>query len=57
MRHAAGIIFAVSSAPQRARSREQRENTRREILAAADSFLRESPYRELSVDVVIAQTV
>jgi AcrR family transcriptional regulator len=50
------MIQAVSSAPQRARSREQRENTRREILAAADSFLRESPYRELSVDVVMAQT-
>lgn len=46
----------MSSAAQRARTREQRENTRREILAAADRFLRESPYRDLSVEVVMAQT-
>jgi AcrR family transcriptional regulator len=38
------------------RQREQREATRREILAAADRFLRERPYRELSVDVLMAQT-
>ena len=50
------MIAGVSSAGQRARSREQRENTRREILAAADRFLRESPYRDLSVEVVMAQT-
>ena len=50
------IIRFVSSAPQRVRSREQRENTRRDILAAANRFLRERPYRELSVDVVMAQT-
>jgi AcrR family transcriptional regulator len=46
----------VSTSSQRARNREQRETTRREILAAADRFLRERPYRELSVDVVMAQT-
>ena len=46
----------MSSSLQRSRRREQRENTRREILAAADRFLRERPYRELSLDVVMEQT-
>jgi TetR/AcrR family transcriptional regulator, ethionamide resistance regulator len=46
----------VSASVQRSRRREQRENTRREILAAADRFLRERPYRELSLDVVMEQT-
>ena len=46
----------MSYAPQRTRRREQRENTRREILAAADRLLRERPYRELSVDLLMAQT-
>jgi AcrR family transcriptional regulator len=46
----------VSSSAQRARQREHRETTRREILGAADRFLRERPYRELSVDVVMAQS-
>jgi TetR/AcrR family transcriptional regulator, ethionamide resistance regulator len=46
----------MSSHAQRTRHREQRESTRGEILAAADRFLRESPYRELSVEVVMAQT-
>jgi AcrR family transcriptional regulator len=46
----------VSAATQRARQREHRENTRREILAAAGRFLRERPYRELSVDVVMTDT-
>jgi AcrR family transcriptional regulator len=46
----------VSSSTQRNRRREQRENTRREILTAADAFLREHPYRELSLEVVMAQT-
>jgi TetR/AcrR family transcriptional regulator, ethionamide resistance regulator len=46
----------MSSATQRSRHREQRETTRHEILAAADHFLRERPYRELSVDVVMADT-
>ena len=46
----------MSYAPQRARRREQRETTRREILGAADRLLRERPYRELSVDLVMAQT-
>jgi AcrR family transcriptional regulator len=46
----------VSSPALRARHREQRQSTRREILAAADRFLRQRPYRELSVEVVMAET-
>jgi TetR/AcrR family transcriptional regulator, ethionamide resistance regulator len=46
----------VSSPARRARHREQRESTRREILAAADRFLRQRPYRELTVEVVMAET-
>lgn len=46
----------MSTSLQRTRRREQRENTRREILAAADRLLRERPYRELSVEVVMAET-
>ena len=50
------MIDPMRSVEQRTRQRENRENTRREILAAADRFLRERPYRELSVEVVMAQT-
>jgi TetR/AcrR family transcriptional regulator, ethionamide resistance regulator len=50
------MIRSVSSPARRARHREQRESTRREILAAADRFLRERPYRELSVEVVMGET-
>jgi AcrR family transcriptional regulator len=46
----------VSASAQRTRQREQRESTRREILEVADRFLRERPYRELSVEVVMAET-
>lgn len=46
----------MSTSTVRARRREQRERTRREILAAAARLLRERPYRELSVDLVMAQT-
>src|SRR5205807_4105850 len=46
----------VSTAAQRTRHREARESTRRQILAAADRFLRQSPYRELTVEVVMTQT-
>jgi TetR/AcrR family transcriptional regulator, ethionamide resistance regulator len=46
----------VKTPAQRAHLREQRQNTRQEILAAGDRFLRERPYRELSVEVVMAQT-
>jgi AcrR family transcriptional regulator len=48
--------MTVSTSVQRTRRREQRENTRREILASADAFLRGHPYRELSVDVLMADT-
>jgi AcrR family transcriptional regulator len=46
----------VSIPARRARQREQRQGTRRQILAAADRFLREHPFRELSVEVVMAET-
>jgi AcrR family transcriptional regulator len=46
----------MSTSAARSRRREQREQTSREILAAADRFLRERPYRELSVEEVMAQT-
>ena len=46
----------MSPTAQRARTREQREATRRQILAAAEAFLRANPHRELSVEVVMAQT-
>lgn len=46
----------MSSSALRTRRREQRENTRLEILAAAQGLLGERPYRELSVDLVMAQT-
>jgi AcrR family transcriptional regulator len=48
------IIRAVSSAEQRSRHHQQRQATRQEILIAADDFLREHPYRELSVEVVMS---
>ncbi len=50
------MLRTVSYSAQRTRQREQRENTRRAILVAADRLLRERPYRELSVDLVMAQT-
>jgi AcrR family transcriptional regulator len=41
---------------QRTRQREQREQTRHEVLRAAERFLRRRPFRELSVEVVMADT-
>lgn len=46
----------VSTAVQRTKRRQQREETRRQILAAAEQFLRERPYRDLSVDALMART-
>lgn len=46
----------MSAQAQRARQREQRENTRRQIVKAAVDFLREHPYRELTVDIVMTET-
>lgn len=40
----------------RTRRRQQREETRGQILAAADAFLREGSYRELSVDELMRRT-
>lgn len=45
----------MATQAQRARQREQRESTRREILGAAEELLRVRPYRELSVDAVMAE--
>ena len=50
------MVSPVSSSAHRVRLREQRQGTRLEILAAAEAFLRERPYRELSVDAVMAGT-
>jgi AcrR family transcriptional regulator len=41
---------------QRSRQRQQRESTRHQILSSAEQLLRERPYRELSVDAVMADT-
>jgi AcrR family transcriptional regulator len=46
----------VSTQAQRRRHREHRDTTRRQILDAADQLLRERPYRELTVDAVMART-
>ena len=46
----------MSPQAQRTKRREQREETRRQILAVAERSLRERPYRELTVDVVMAET-
>ena len=46
----------MSYSIQRSRQREQRENTRQAIMEAAATLLRERPYRELSVDLVMGQT-
>jgi TetR/AcrR family transcriptional regulator, ethionamide resistance regulator len=51
-----GMIAPVPTQAQRVRHREHRETTRRQILDAADQLLRERPYRELTVDTVMAQT-
>ncbi|MCW2968075.1 MAG: hypothetical protein JWM71_1847 [Solirubrobacteraceae bacterium] len=41
---------------QRTKRRQQPEETRDQILAAAQAFLLERPYRELSVDALMART-
>jgi AcrR family transcriptional regulator len=46
----------MSATAQRTRRRQQREETRDQILAAAQGFLRERPYRELSTDALMAET-
>jgi AcrR family transcriptional regulator len=46
----------VSATIQRTKRRQQREETRGQILAAAQEFLLEHPYRELSVDALMTRT-
>ncbi|HYF28635.1 MAG TPA: TetR/AcrR family transcriptional regulator [Baekduia sp.] len=46
----------MTVATQRTRRRQQREETRRQILDAAQAFLQERPYRELSVDALMGRT-
>jgi AcrR family transcriptional regulator len=49
------MIAPVSAQPQRGRHREHREATRRQILETAEELLRERPFRELSVEAVMAE--
>lgn len=46
----------MSVAAQRTKRRQAREETRRQILDAAQEFLRERSFRELSVDALMART-
>jgi TetR/AcrR family transcriptional regulator, ethionamide resistance regulator len=46
----------VATTVQRTKRRQQREETRGQILAAAQEFLIERPYRELSVDSLMSRT-
>jgi TetR/AcrR family transcriptional regulator, ethionamide resistance regulator len=46
----------MSVAVQRTKRRQQREETRKQILAGAQEFLRERSYRELSVDALMTRT-
>jgi AcrR family transcriptional regulator len=50
------MICCMSATAHRARQREQRENTRSRILGATAEFLRTRPYRELSVESVMASS-
>jgi TetR/AcrR family transcriptional regulator, ethionamide resistance regulator len=49
-------VPAVSVAVQRTKRRQQREETRQQILDAAQEFLRERSFRELSVEAVMSRT-
>ena len=46
----------MSSARQRAQRRIQREEARQQIRDAAVEFLRSHPFRDMSVDAVMAET-
>ena len=46
----------MSVAVQRTKRRQQREETRRQILDAAERFLQEHSFRELSVDSLMSRT-
>lgn len=46
----------MSSMAERTKRRQARTETRRQILDAAERFLRERPFRELSVEALMAET-
>jgi AcrR family transcriptional regulator len=46
----------TTAAVQRVKRRQQREETRRQILDAAQEFLREQSFRELNVDALMSRT-
>jgi AcrR family transcriptional regulator len=46
----------MTVATQRTKRRQQREETRRQILDAGQAFLRERSFRELSVDALMSRT-
>jgi TetR/AcrR family transcriptional regulator, ethionamide resistance regulator len=49
-------VRAVSVAVQRQKRRQERAETRQQIVDAAQAFLRERSFREMSVEAVMAQT-
>jgi AcrR family transcriptional regulator len=49
------MISPMGATARRARYREQRESTRRQILDAAAELLRDHPFRELSVDALMSE--
>jgi TetR/AcrR family transcriptional regulator, ethionamide resistance regulator len=49
------MIGPVGATARRVRYRKQREDTRQEILDAAAEFLRDRPFRELSVDALMSE--
>lgn len=59
LRHQGNIAddtVSISTPTQRTKPRQTREETRQQILDAAQAFLRERSFRELSVDVLMSQT-
>lgn len=48
-------MTGVGATTRRARYRKQREDTRRQILDAAAEFMRDQPFRELSVDALMSE--
>lgn len=50
------MLSVVGAMSARNRYREQRESTRRQILDIADASLRERPFRELTIDGLMAPT-
>jgi AcrR family transcriptional regulator len=46
----------MSTAERRVQRRQHREQTRSQIVAAAEAFLRERPYRDMTVEALMSQT-